>query len=93
MYEIVYSSKFKKDLKRIKKQGNNYFEKLFEIVLLLEKSGLASVPLKHKPHPLCGNYKNYIDIHVLPDLLLIAREDKNCKIIFLARAGSHSELF
>ena len=93
MYQLNYSSRFKKDLKRIKKQSAQNFLLLLNIVQLLEFGGISQITKKHKPHPLTGNYKYYFDIHVLPDLLLIFKEDKNNKIIYLTRAGSHSELF
>ena len=63
------------------------------MVQFIELNGLAKVPKKHKPHLLIGNFKEYTDIHVLPDLLLICKEDKAKQIIYLARAGSHSEIF
>ena len=47
-----------------------------------------------KPHPLKGNYKGYLECHIESDLLIIWVEiDDDTKEIYLARLGSHSELF
>jgi len=93
MFKIHYSSQFKRDLKRIKKSSANDFRLLFELVLLLESGGKEKIPAKHKAHTLKGNYKGYYELHVLPDLLLIWKQNNKEKIISLTRAGSHSELF
>lgn len=49
------------------------------------------LPIKYKNHMLKGEYKNYYECYLLPDLLLIYKIDNNNLI--LTRMGSHSELF
>ncbi|MCF8358776.1 MAG: type II toxin-antitoxin system YafQ family toxin [Prolixibacteraceae bacterium] len=93
MYELIYSTQFKKDLKKLKKQSAKKFSLLFDVVLKLEEGGLSNIPQKNKPHPLAGNYKGYHDIHILPDLVLICKENDQGLTIKLARIGSHSEIF
>jgi mRNA interferase YafQ len=46
---------------------------------------------KFRDHPLSGNWKNYRDCHVRPDLVLIYRK-LDPDILELVRLGSHSEL-
>jgi mRNA interferase YafQ len=53
----------------------------------------ANMPLdsRHRDHALTGQWKDYRDCHVKPDLVLIYRligEDS----LILARLGSHSQL-
>lgn len=90
MLNVFYSSKFKKDYKRVKKQGKNV-ELLLDIVDILA----AEKPLeeKHNDHPLSGNYIGYRECHIQPDWLLIYKVDGSELILTLTRTGSHSELF
>ena len=54
MLKLVYSTKFKKDWKRIKKRGYN-LELLDEVIkLLIEQKPLPEI---YKDHYLIGNYK------------------------------------
>jgi len=50
------------------------------------------LPIKYKDHSLTGNWKNYRECHIKPDLLLIYRKI-DLDILSLVRIGSHSELF
>ena len=85
---IHYSTQFKKDYKRIKKQNKD----LSKLRIVIEKlsEGQSLDPIYHD-HPLSGNWKNHRDCHIEPDWLLIYRitpED-----LFLERTGTHSDLF
>jgi len=46
---------------------------------------------KYVDHPLSGNWSDYRDCHVKPDLVLIYKISDNS--LQLARIGSHSDLF
>jgi mRNA interferase YafQ len=85
---IHYTTQFKKDYKRLKRQNKN-IEKLNKIIKLLV-SGQVLDPV-YKDHPLSGNWKKHRDCHLAPDWLLIYR--KNAEDLYLERTGSHSELF
>jgi mRNA interferase YafQ len=90
MLEIVRQTKFKKDIKLIKKQGKN-LNLLKEVIkVLIEEEEL---PSKYKDHILLGNYANTHECHIQPDWLLIYRVEKEQKVLHLIRTGSHSELF
>ena len=86
--EIEYANRFKKDFKKLKKQGKD-LDKLREIVEMLAND--LEIPKKHKAHLLVGNWAGYSELHITPDWLLIyeVTEDE----VYLARSGSHSELF
>ena len=89
-YELDFTSKFKKDIKLLKKQGKN-IEKLYEIINILAYG--EELDAKYRDHNLIGNYKGYRECHIEPDWLLIYKVMQNILILTLSRTGSHSELF
>lgn len=85
---LHYTTQFKKDFKRVKKQGKAISR--LRIVIEMLSSGQTLDPV-YRDHPLSGNWKNHRDCHIEPDWILIYRitsED-----LYLERTGSHSELF
>jgi mRNA interferase YafQ len=93
MFEIVRTTQFKKDLKRVKKRSQNDFEELAGFIRHIAGSGFDGIAAKYKPHYLKGAYKDCCECHVKNDLLLIWREKENPAVITLVRAGTHSDLF
>lgn len=89
MREIVYSSRFKKDLKRYQYQPNK-IAALKEILQYLRETG--KVKAKYRPHMLVGDYKGCMECHIESDFLLIWLDESN-QTIALVRLGTHSELF
>lgn len=89
-YGIVQTTKFRKDLKLIKKRGYNLLL-LGEIVDLLAEG--KPLPEKTKDHILAGNYKGCRECHITPDWLLIYEITNDELILYLTRTGSHSDLF
>lgn len=93
MYTIKISNQFKKDLKSIKKSGRkkqdlDRIEKVIDLLAVPE-----ILPEKNMDHGLTGNYKDYRECHILPDLLLIYRYFDEHHELLLYRIGSHSKLF
>jgi mRNA interferase YafQ len=86
--KIVYSSQFKKDYKKVKKQNKDIGKLGFVIEKLAAKERLDA---KYRDHPLSGNWKGFRDCHLEPDWILIYRASEDT--LTLARTGSHSELF
>ena len=85
---IRRTSQFKKDVKRIEKQGKD-LDKLRKVLeTLLSGEQLAQ---QYRDHVLVGQYKGTRECHVEPDWLLVYEltEDE----IVLIRTGSHSDLF
>ena len=68
MYDVVASSRFKKDLKLAIKRGLD-ISLLDEVVTTLQKG--ESLPAKNKDHALTGNYTGCRECHIQPDWLLI----------------------
>ena len=90
MYEVVASTKFKKDLKLAIKRGLD-ISLLNEIVTTLQK-GLP-LPAKNKDHALTGNYIGCRECHIQSDWLLIYEISNKELILYLTRTGTHSDLF
>jgi len=88
MRKIIQTSRFKKDLKRMKRRGKDQ-EKLFYTVELLVRYGylLASF----KSHKLSGEWDNVWECHIEPDWLLIYYVTEEG--IMLIRTGTHADLF
>ena len=85
---LYYTSQFKKDYKRVKKQ-NKDLEKLKTVIeLLLSGKKLDS---KYRDHQLSGQWKGHRDCHIEPDWILIYR--KTSDSLYIERTGSHSDLF
>jgi mRNA interferase YafQ len=85
---LIYTTQFKKDYKKIKKQQKNLSKLTIVIEKLLNQQKLEP---KYKDHSLSGKFMNHRDCHIEPDWILIYRltEDK----LILERTGSHSDLF
>ena len=90
MYDVVASSRFKKDLKLAIKRGLD-ISLLNEVVTTLQKG--ESLPAKNKDHALTGNYTGCRECHIQPDWLLVYQIYEDQLILFLARTGTHSDLF
>ena len=85
---IHYTTQFKKDYKRVKKQNKD----LDKLRILIEKLVVGKqLEPKDRDHQLTGEWKGYRDCHVEPDWLLIYKRTSDTLI--LERTGSHSELF
>ncbi len=90
MYTIKPTTKFQKDLKRIKKRG--YDISLLTDVIKKLASGEV-LPAKNKDHFLIGDYDGCRECHVTPDWLLIYEVVNDSLILYLTRTGTHSDLF
>lgn len=90
MYNIRPTTKFQKDLKRVKRRG--YDVSLLTEIIKKLASGI-SLPEKNKDHALTGNYSGCRECHITPDWLLIYEIDGNDLILYLTRTGTHSDLF
>jgi mRNA interferase YafQ len=90
MFQLVFTNKFKKDIKLLQKRGYN-IELIKRAILILEETG--NLTLDYSPHKLSGNYSGYWEAHLKPDWLIIWKNLADEKQIWLTRTGSHSDLF
>jgi mRNA interferase YafQ len=87
---IVYTSQFKKDYKKAKKQGRNLGILKDVINKIINKEQLGP---KYKDHKLSGSLCQYRELHLQSDWLLLYKISPKDNELILARIGSHSELF
>lgn len=90
MYEIRASTKFRRDVRRCKRQRKD-MQLLKDIDTLLVAG--RPLPQKNKDHILIGNWRGHRECHIAPDWLLIYKVNEDEKVIEYVRTGSHSELF
>ena len=90
-YSIAYTSKFKKQFKKVLKQGKDE-NKFIEVLAVLAAGG--SLEVKYRDHSLIDNkyFKNCRECHIEPDWLLVYKYSNNQLILFLIETGSHSEI-
>ena len=90
MFQINYTSKFKKDFKAISRR-NYDLQLLKQIIAYLAETG--TVPEKYLSHKLKGKYSDCWECHLQADWLLIWIIDEQNNEIWLTRTGTHSDLF
>ncbi|MBK0348586.1 type II toxin-antitoxin system YafQ family toxin [Aerococcaceae bacterium zg-ZJ1578] len=90
MLQLVTTSQFRKDLKRMKKRNAD----LKKLQVVLDKL-MHEIPLEdsYRDHALVGNYIGFRECHIEPDWLLVYSINKNLLILTASRTGSHSDLF
>lgn len=88
MKKICRTNRFKKDVKKMKKQG-----KSFEVFKQVIEKLANDKPLEERfrDHKLKGEYVGTRECHVEPDWLLIYEESDS--ELVLIRTGTHSDLF
>jgi mRNA interferase YafQ len=91
MRRIERTKGFKRDYQRvIATPKHRDLDNLLPAVLMLLATD-TPLPAKYVDHPLRGEWKDFRDCHVKPDLVLIYRKSGN-EVLQLVRLGSHSEL-
>ena len=89
MVELSFTSKFKKDYRRIKRQGKDV-SKLEATLETLVRG--ESLPEAMRDHSLGGTYRGHRECNIEPDWLLIYRIDEGGLVLVATRTGSHGEL-
>jgi mRNA interferase YafQ len=89
-FEQVRTSAFRKDVRRLAKQGADLSKMETVIDMLAEGQRL---PLHYRDHALKGVEKGMRECHITPDWLLVYRYRGDVLILVLVRTGSHTELF
>ncbi len=86
MLDIVQTSKFKKDYKRLKKQGKN-MDLLKPVVNTLQNQ--EPLDDSYRDHPLKGNLSGFRECHIEGDWVLVYRINQSELILTLVRTGDH----
>ena len=88
MRSPVKGGQFRRDVKLAQKRGKE-MARLREVIQWLIEG--RPLPTRCKDHPLGGDWKHFRDCHIEPDWLLIYKIDGDD--LYLARTGTHSDLF
>ena len=89
-YEVKYTSRFKRDYKRMQRRGKE-MSKLLDVSDML-REGLV-LPPQYQDHPLHGDYEGHRDCHIEPDWVLIYFKTETTLVLTLSRTGSHGDVF
>lgn len=87
-YKIELSNRCKKRLKKLDAEKKEIFR---EIVEKLANNEVLDP--KYHDHALKGEYVNFRECHLKPDLLLIYQKQDDKLILYCLNVGSHSDLF
>lgn len=90
MYEIRYTTKFRKDVALLTKR-NYKLNLLYNVIALLSETG--TLPPSFKPHKLSGNFSDTWNCHIKSDWILLYIVDEENRAIQLISTGTHSDLF
>ena len=91
MRTIERTGQFKRDYKRRARGRHRTTLDADLVPVLVALANDRSLEPRHRDHALTGDWKDYRDCHVRPDLVLIYQKP-NSDTLRLVRLGSHSEL-
>ncbi len=89
--KIDYTTNFKKQLKKIIKQGKD-ISLLLDVINKL--ANCEELEVKYKNHYLINDktYRDCMECHLKPDWLLVYKYINNNLVLLLIATGSHSEI-
>ena len=90
IYDVKYTSSFKKSYKLIQKRG--YDISALDKVIDMLRHG-KKLDAKYKDHVLSGNYAGYRECHIKPDRLLVYLIENDTITLTLVNTGTHSDVF
>ena len=90
IYEVIWTSRFKKGYKLCKKRGLP-LEELKAVVELLRTD--QALDEKYRDHELTGKFSGTRELHIRPDWLLCYRKNNGILTLTLVDTGTHSDLF
>jgi len=91
-YHVQYTSRFKKEFKKVLKQGKDE-NKFLEVLNVIANGG--ELEEKYRNHKLINDkiFKDCQECHITPDWLLVYKIQDNELVLLLFATGSHSDLF
>lgn len=90
MYQIDYSNRFNKDLKRCMKRGLN-IKLIKDAIDLLAETG--TLPREYRPHKLVNKKREIWECHIQPDWLMTWEQNDTQLTLLFLQTGTHSDLF
>ena len=90
MFLLEYSSQFKKDFKKITKISIPYIVEVGHIIYALQRGEILHE--KYVDYPLSGNWANYRDCHIKPDLVLIYKiSNSTLRLVLIASYSENND--
>ena len=90
MYNVEYTNRFKKDMKRCQKRGKD-MSLIFDAIKILAENG--TLPQRYSPHKLSGRYDGKWECHIEADWLLVWEQYENQLRLIMTNTGTHSDIF
>ncbi len=90
MYQVKFTTAFKKSYKLMKKRGLD-IALLDEVIDLLRQG--RQLDAKYKDHALSGNFSGFRECHIKPDWLLVYLIENDVLVLTLVDTGSHADIF
>ena len=90
MYDIRYSNRIKRDIKKMKRRGKD-LSKLSDVLNLLASGN--PLPARYRDHMLTENFAGMRECHIEPDWLLIYQIFEDTLVLLATATGSHADLF
>lgn len=91
MYQLKYSTRFKKSYKRV--SNNVRFKEKVYIEVVRSLLNKQELDIKYKNHKLKGDMEGVWECHLAPDILLTYTYIENELVLLLVNIGTHSYLF
>ena len=90
MYQVKFTTTYKKSYKLMKKRGLD-LSQLDEVIDLLRQG--KQLDERYRDHGLSGNYAVFRECHIKPDWLLVYLIENDVLTLTLVETGSHSDIF
>ena len=90
MYEIEFTNKMKRDARLMKKRGKD-ISKLTTALDLLASGN--PMPTKYRDHQLTGALKDFRELHIESDWLLVYQVHDDVLVLTATGTGTHADLF
>ena len=90
MYQVKFTTAYKKSYKLMKKRGLDLT--LLEEAIDLLRQG-KQLDKRYQDHALSGNYAGFRECHIKPDWLLVYLIENDVLTLTLVDTGSHSDIF
>ncbi len=90
MYEVKFTTAYKRSYKLMKKRG--YDLSLLDEVIDLLRQG-KTLDKKYRDHGLSGRFQGFRECHIKPDWLLVYLVEKNILTLTLVDTGTHGDIF
>lgn len=88
MYKIKILKGYKKQYKKLSVDNQMLVDNIVQKLANNER-----LEEKYQDHKLKGEYKDFRECHIKPDLLLVYQKQDNLLILIRVSVGSHSDLF